>query len=162
MHDIYLLDPADNQVIAKHPRSFARKRDIINPDHQNALDHLTKRSRQNHAITDFLKLGGDAHAYLLGLKDKQPNYRRHITQINALTDIYGTDSLRLALADCHAHHAYSAAYIHSHLSAQQRSADTAPGPLHITRNADLLRLELPEPDLDSYDPPQEDKQEPTA
>jgi len=151
VHRISLYAPADHSLIATHPRSYARKRDIVDPDHQDALDQLTKRARQNRSITDFLKLGGDAHAYLLGLKDKHPNYRRHITQINALAELYGSDSLRRAVADCHAHGVYSGAYIHSHLTAQQRSADPAPGALHITRNADLLTLDLPEPDLDSYD-----------
>jgi transposase len=159
---IRLLDPVDQRLIAQHPRSYARKQDIVDPDHQRALDQLTKRARVNRAITDFLKLGGDAHAYLLGLKAKHPNHRRHITEINALADIYGSDRLRRALADCHAHGVYAAAYIQSHLAAQEPRADPAPGPLHVTRNADLLQLELPEPDLDAYDPPDpENPTEPT-
>ena len=125
---IRLLDPVDQRLIAQHPRSYARKQDIVDPDHQRALDQLTKRARVNRAITDFLKLGGDAHAYLLGLKAKHPNHRRHITEINALADIYGSDRLRRALADCHAHGVYAAAYIQSHLAAQEPRADPAPAP----------------------------------
>jgi transposase len=125
VHQITLYNPADHSPIASHSRSYTRKHDIIDPDHQAALDQLTKRARQNRAVTDFLKLGGDAHAYLLGLKDKHPKYRRHLTQINALANLHGSDALRRAIADCHAHRVYSGAYIHSHLTAQQRSTDPA-------------------------------------
>ena len=149
---IHIYTP-DGTLIASHLRSYARKTQIIDPAHENALRHLTKRARQNRQVTDFLRLGSAAEAYLLGLKDKHPDYRRHLREINALVPIYGRDPVARALADTHAHGAYAAAYILSHIQAQDRRADDTPaGPLHILRNADILDIELPEIDLSSYDP----------
>jgi transposase len=148
---IYIYSP-EGELIAEHPRSYARKAQIIDPEHQQALRHLTTRARQNRQVTDFLALGGQAGAYILHLKHRHPDYHRHLREINALVDIYGPDPVRRAIADSHAHGAYAASYILSHLQAQdRRRADTPAGPLHILRNADLLDLQLPPPDLSAYD-----------
>ena len=60
-----------------------------------------------------------------------------------------TPHSRQALHDAAAHNAFSAEYIANLL--EFRSAVREPSPLHLSRNQDLLELELPEPDLGVYD-----------
>ena len=100
----------------------------------------------------LLQLGSSASAYLDGLKDKRVNYISHIRRINDDVATFGTDAVARALADAHANNAYSADHIHNLLSARHRSKNLADaGPLHVTRNADLLNIELPTADLKIYD-----------
>ena len=46
--------------------------------------------------------------------------------------------------------AFSAEYI-AHILAARRRVGAEPGALQLTRSADLLELEIPEPDLSIYD-----------
>jgi hypothetical protein len=56
-----------------------------------------------------------------------------------------------AIQDAHPYQAYSCEYIAIILEQRQRKLPE-PGALRLTRAADLLELELPEPDLSVYDP----------
>jgi len=55
--------------------------------------------------------------------------------------------------------AFSAEYI-AHILSARRRIGSEPGALQLTRGADLLELELPEPDLSIYDCDQEDAPNP--
>jgi hypothetical protein len=68
-----------------------------------------------------------------------------------LVKIHGPDLVTRALQDAHHYQAYSCEYIANILEQRQRKLPE-PGALHLTRAADLLELELPEPDLSVYDP----------
>ena len=54
-----------------------------------------------------------------------------------------------ALEDATVYHAFSCHYIANILEQRQRPL-VEPGALHLTRQSDLLELELPEPDLSLY------------
>ena len=60
-----------------------------------------------------------------------------------------SEQVALALEDAIACHAYSSVYIENILQQRARPA-LQPGPLHLTRRADLLDLELPDADLTLY------------
>ena len=55
-------------------RSFARNAEIVDPEHLEAIKHLTKRAQENRQITFFLTLGTHAQNYLDGLKEKRVDY----------------------------------------------------------------------------------------
>ncbi len=141
----------DGRLAADHPRSFARNKEIVDPEHEEALKHLTKRARENRQITTFLTLGSAAQGYLDGLKEKRIDYRNHVRQINTQIEIFGRDAVARALTDAHEHYAYAADYVLNLLHARSRMNDTPPSPLSLVRNADLLKLKLSEPNLNIYD-----------
>lgn len=91
-----------------------------------------------------------ASDYLAGLKDKRVNYLQHVRQINAQAQIFGCEAVARALADAHEHQAYAADYVINLLHARARCAPTQDMPLHVTRNADLLELDIEPPDLTAY------------
>ena len=70
-------------------------------------------------------------------------------KIVALSEIYGVEAVARALDDACAFEAFSSEYIANLLEARARTLPE-PSALHLTRRADLLELELPEPDLDLY------------
>ena len=98
----------------------------------------------------FYALSPQAEYYHQQLTARSLQARTHINKIVALTDIYGPDKVALAMDDAIACQAFSSQYIENIL--QQRARHTPlPGPLHLTRRADLLDIELPCADLTLYD-----------
>jgi hypothetical protein len=74
-----------------------------------------------------------------------------VQKIVALAEIYGTEPVARALDDAHELQAYSCEYI-ANLLEQRRRFLPEPGALHLTRQSDLLELDLPMPDLSLYEP----------
>ena len=68
-------------------------------------------------------------------------------------EIYGPEKVRRALEDAWAYQAFSCEYI-ANLLEQQARPPVQPGALHLTRQQDLLDLELPAPDLSLYESPE--------
>ena len=69
---------------------------------------------------------------------------------HALAELHGVDAVARALDDGLELQAFSSEYIANILAARRR-IDHEPAALQLTRRADLLDLELPEPDLSIYD-----------
>ena len=149
--DRIIVHTTHGRPVADHPRSFKRNEEKVDPEHREALQHLTTRARENRQITTFLTLGTDAQGYLDGLKEKRVDYRTHVRQINTQIEIFGRDPVARAIADAHEHHAYAADYVLNILHARKRMTDTPASPLSLVRNADLLKLQLSEPNLNAYD-----------
>ncbi len=89
------------------------------------------------------------------------NARVHLRKILALSEIHGKEAVARALDDGLELQAFSAEYIANILAARRRIG-TEPAALQLTRRADLLELELPEPDLSIYDRHQGDDDENTS
>jgi transposase len=147
--DRIVIRTCEGQMLADHPRNFGRCQEVVNPDHERALVLSMRHARDQRRLTSFLSLGTAAVSYLEGLRERRPAWRNHVDRINALAEIHGRDTLARALADAREHAAFSAEYIHNILEAKARVIPE-PGPLHVTRRADLLELELPEPNLNIY------------
>lgn len=141
---------ADGQLIARHARCYEKRaKPIVDPDHNIELRRQRRRSEDRKLVQRFLQLGQEAITYYEGLQKRSLNERSHVRKILALAEYHDPDSVRQALHDAAAHSAFSAEYIANLL--QFRSAVREPSPLHLSRNQDLLELELPEPDLGVYD-----------
>ena len=139
-----------DQLIARHPRSMDRHQDIEDPEHARELVVQRKSAREQRLLVQFLALSPRAQAYREGLEAKRVNARVHLRKILALAEIYGKEAVVRAIDDGLELQAFSAEYIANILAARRRMAPE-PAALQLTRRADLLELELPEPDLSIYE-----------
>jgi len=133
-----------------HPRCYERHRDFEDPDHVKELLDQRRRARDAKWLLTFYALSPHAEFYHQQLKARHLNERIHINKIVALTEIHGAEKVALAIEDAIQSQAYSSQYIENILEQRARHTPT-PGPLHLTRRADLLDLELPTADLTPYD-----------
>ena len=97
-----------------------------------------------------MRLTPQAEAFVQGLQDRRLRARNHILKVAALIAIPGPDAVRRAVEDAVEFEAYSSDYILNLLEQRARPL-TETGSLHLTRNEDLLDLELPEPDMNLYE-----------
>ena len=141
---------AAGQRIARHPRSYDRHGDFEDLDHPKALLAERRNARAQRALQRFLALSPQAQPYYAELELRRFNTMHHVQKIVALSEVYGTDATARAMQDAIVFSAYSSEYITNLLESRAR-VKPEPSPLHITRNADLLDMDLPEPDLDCYD-----------
>lgn len=139
----------DNQLIARHPRSYDRQRDFEDPDHPRALLAERRSARHQKLLQRFLALCASAERYYRELELRRLNARHHVHKIIALSEIYGLEATARALDDACAFDAFSCEYIANLLESRARALPE-PAALHLTRRADLLELELEEPDLGLY------------
>ena len=107
-------------------------------------------AREQRLLVQFLALSPRAQAYREGLEVRRVNVRVHLRQILALAEIHGREAVARALDDGLDLQAFSAEYI-AHILASRQRIGPEPGALQLTRSADLLELEIPEPDLSLYD-----------
>ena len=109
-----------------------------------------RQARQQQHLTRFLALSPKAGDYYQRLAEKRGNPRHHVQKIVALSEIYGVEKVQRALEDALAYQAFSCEYIANILEQRERPV-TQPGALHLTRQQDLLELDLPAPDLSLYE-----------
>ena len=140
----------DTELIARHKRSYSRHQDIEDPEHAKGLLTQRVRAREQRLMLRFLALSPDAQAYWEGLEQKRFNARQHVRKILALSEIYPLDAVARAISDGLAFQAFSAEYIANILESRARTLPE-PGPLQLTRRADLLDIDIPPPDLNVYD-----------
>jgi hypothetical protein len=140
-----------DRLIARHVRSFDRHRDIEDDEHPKALLEQRRSAREQRLVSQFLALSSKAPAYYEGLVARRLNARQHLRKILALAEIYGKDACCRALDDALAFNAFSSEYVAHLLEARARMQFGPVSPLSLTRRADLLEIELPEPDLSIYE-----------
>jgi hypothetical protein len=149
---IYLQDT----LIARHTRSYDRRQDICDPDHEQQLLDQRKSAREQRLLSQFLALCHNAAAYYEGLTARRLDARSHLRKILALAQIYGNDAAARAVEDALSFNAFSSEYIAHLLDARARAPVQPSSPISLTRRHDLLELELPEPDLSIYEVPDDD------
>ena len=140
----------EGKLIAQHIRSFDRNRDFEHPDHPRELELQRKKAREQRLHLQFIALSHKADEYYKELEKRRMNYRHHIRQIIALSEIYGNEKVAQAIQDAFDFQAFSSEYIANILEQRSRPV-IEPGALHITRRQDLMELEIPEPNLSIYD-----------
>lgn len=140
-----------DQLVAEHVRRYDRHQDYELPEHAAPLLAQARNARQQQLLTRFLALSAQAPEYYRQLEQRRTVPRHHVEKILALSEIYGVEPVARALEDALHFAAFSAEYIANILEQRQRQLPE-PGALHLTRQQDLLDLELPEPDLSVYEP----------
>jgi transposase len=88
-----------DNLIARHQRSYDRHQDIEDPDHPKALLAGRKKAGDQQIIKRFLKLSPGAAAYYQALVDKRLNPLVHARKIIALSEIHGNEKVRRAMDD---------------------------------------------------------------
>lgn len=141
----------EDQLIARHTRSYDRHQDIEDPDHPKQLLEQRHSAREQRLLSQFLALCPPAQAYYAGIAARRFNARAHLRKILALAEIYGQAATARAIEDALAFNAFSSEYIAHLLAARARTKAEPLSPLSLTRRADLLELDLPEPDLSVYE-----------
>ena len=139
------------KLIARHPRSYDRHKDFEDPDHPRELIAQRKKARDQKLFMRFVALCPEAVEYYRELEKRRMNPRHHVQKIVALSEIYGEDPVARAMEDAFHFQAFSCEYIANLLEQRRRLLPEA-GALHLTRQSDLLELDLPAPDLSLYEP----------
>ena len=139
-----------DKLIARHVRSYDRRKDFEDPDHPKALLAQRRNAREQRLLMQFLSLSRHAQVYYEGIEQRRLNPRHHLRKIVALSEIYGVDAIDRAIQDGIAFHAYSCEYIANILEMRARALPE-PGALHLTRRQDLLDIEIAAPDLSPYE-----------
>ena len=139
-----------HRLLARHPRSYERHRDFEHPDHPRALLEQRRKASTQRLLQRFVSLTARADEYYRELAHRRLNPVHHVRKIVALSETYGADATARALDDAFEYGAFSSDYITNLLEARARSLPE-PSALHLTRRADLLELELPQPDLSLYE-----------
>jgi hypothetical protein len=144
-----------DRLVAEHLRRYDRHQDDEKPEHVEALLAQRRQARSQQHLTRFLALSPRAREYYQGLAEKRGNPLHHVQKIVALSEIYGVEKVQRALEDALAYHAFSCEYIANLLEQRERPL-AQPGALHLTRQQDLLELDLPAPDLSLYESDESD------
>jgi hypothetical protein len=140
---------ADTTLVAEHARSYARRADFENPDHVRTLEDQKRRGAAQRLLLRFLELTPAAGPYHRELRERRLNAGHHLHRILELVPAYGAACVAEAIESAQALGAYSSDYIINLLEQRARRLPEA-GPLHLTRAAEALELELPAPDLTPY------------
>jgi hypothetical protein len=140
----------DNKLIARHVRSYERRRDFEDPDHPRALLAQRKKARDQKIFMRFLTLSPKAELYYRKLAQRRMNPAHHVRKIVALSEIYSVDAVARAMQDAFVFEAFSCDYIANLLEQRGRKLPE-PGALHLTRREDLLDITVANPDLSIYE-----------
>lgn len=143
---------SQNNLVARHTRSYDRHRDFEDPDHPKPLLEQRKQARDHQLFRRFVALSPQAELYYRQLEQRRLNPHHHVRKIVALSDLYPQEAVARALADALEYGAFAADYIANLLEQRARFTPEA-SPLHLTRREDLLDLHLPPPDLSLYQDP---------
>jgi transposase len=138
------------QLIARHVRSYERRKDIEDPDHPKVLVEQRRNANAQRLLLRFLALTPKAGDYHEGLMARRLNWRNHVAKINALAEIHGDQDTGRAIEDALAFDAFSCEYVTNLLEARARKLPEA-SPLQLTRRQDLLELDIAPPDLSLYE-----------
>jgi transposase len=139
----------ENNLIARHVRSYDRHQDFEDPDHPKALLTQRKKARHQKIFMRFLTLTPKAEQYYLQLEKRRMNPHHHVRKIVALSEIYDSDKVARAIEDAFHFQAFSCEYI-ANLLEQRARFLPEPSALHLTRREDLLDIKLQQPDLSIY------------
>lgn len=140
---------AEQNLIARHIRSYDRHQDFEHPDHPRELLEQRRKASEQKLYARFLAISPKAEQFYLELQAHNLHPRKHMHKILALVEIYGNDEVARAIEDTFAFGAFSSDYIINICQMRARKLPEAQ-PLQITRRQDLLELEIPQPDLDIY------------
>ncbi len=140
----------ENNLIAKHVRSYEKNMDFEDYTHVKKLLEEKRNAKDQKLLAAFLKLTPQAEKYYAGIKEKRFNAVGHVRKIMTLVEVYGKDDVQRAIDDALELNAYSCDYITNIVEQRKRFTPKA-APLHLLRRSDMLDIELEQPDIALYD-----------
>ena len=141
----------EGKLVARHARSYDRRRDF--EDHDHVKDLLQRRAKacSDKLLVRFLSMAPCVEDYYRNLCHVRASAMTHVRKIMALEAIYGTQAIVRAIETALHFQAFSSDYILHLLDVATRQAPE-PGPLHLTRPDDALNIDIQPPNLDHYNP----------
>lgn len=114
------------QLIARHVRSFERHQDIEAPDHPKELLAQRRRASEQKLFQRFIALSAKAGDDYKKLEHKRFNAKVHVRKIVGLSEIYGTQATARAMEDAFTYEAFSSEYIANLLEQQNNCPRSVP------------------------------------
>ncbi len=138
--------------IARHLRSYERRRIIIDPQHQAASLALRRRIRAREIEAQFDALGPDGNAFRLALFRSPLKPVVHLRRILGFVRLYGKAEVLAAISKALEYQTFDAAYV-MNLIDQERRKRLVPSPIPLApKRRDLVEeVVLDEPDPGHYD-----------
>ena len=90
---------SQNELIARHVRSYDRHQDFEDPDHPKALLAQRRKARDQKIFMRFLSLSPKAEQYYRQMEQRRMNPHHHLRKIVALSEIYTPDQVARAIED---------------------------------------------------------------
>lgn len=137
--------------VAKHPRSYDKRITVSDPRHKLEALHMRGKQRVSELEASFASLGAEAVAFQLALLKLPVRASLHLKRILQLVNLYGRESVVLALREALLYQTIDAAYVES-LVVQARRKASLPSPTLVQpKRKELIELELELPDPGRYD-----------
>lgn len=138
--------------IARHPRSYERRRILVIAHHQEAAFALRRRVRARQVEAQFDALGPDGKAFRLGLIRSPLKPIVHLRRILGFVRLYGRAEVLAAISKALEFQTFDAAYV-MNLIDQERRKRLVPSPIPLApKRRDLVEeIQLDEPDPGHYD-----------
>lgn len=141
------------KLIARHPRSYERNRQVVDPEHQSALLSQDGRAKAASDQLAFEALSPLAPLWLANLRIHHAGSAlHHLRRVLLLSQIHGPEAVVRALEQSHEYGVYTATTIAHFIECQQRAARQPPlSPMAPTSaSRELLGIRLNRPNLDHY------------
>ena len=138
--------------IARHARSYERRRLIVDPGHRSQALALRKRSEVRSIESQFDALGSDAQAFRRKLLEAPVRSVLHVRRILGLVRLYGKTEVIAAIRQAVEYQTFDAAYV-VNLVDQGRRQRQLPSPIPIvpSRRELLEEFDLEPPDPSAYE-----------
>ena len=147
---IRILD--GSQEIAQHRRSYDRRRQVLDPAHQ---DELLKEKRKALGSTRGSRLSQavpESEALLDAAFRHGESARRQTTQLLVLLDLYGAAELRAAIGEALARKTPRVSSVAFILNQRRRASKRRiPNPVDLSRHPELENLSVTPHNLETYD-----------
>lgn len=141
-----------NREIARHRRSYDRRRQVLNPAHQQALLKEKRKALGSTRVSRLSLAVAESEALLDAAFSRGESARRQTTQLLNLLDLYGAEELRAAIRealDRKTPRASSVAFI---LEQRKRSHKRPTrSPVDLSRYPELENLSVTPHNLETYD-----------
>jgi hypothetical protein len=120
--------------IARHRRSYEKRRIIVDPEHQKAALALRRRSKAREIEAQFDALGPEAKAFRVGLLKAPLKPIVHLRRLLELVRLYGKTEVMGAISRALEYQTCDASYV-KNLIDQARRRRHLPSPIPLTPTA---------------------------
>jgi transposase len=144
--EVRILDGATE--IVRHPRSYDRQQEVLEPTHQEALLKTKRKALESTRSGRLGQTVPESSALLEQAFEKGESVARQTTHLLDLLDRYGVQAVRAAVREALERGTPRAAQVEWLL---RRSESVRPLPVDLSRYPEAQRLDVQPHDLETYD-----------
>lgn len=142
----------EGREVARHRRSYGKKKVIRDAEHELQALRMRKRNRAHHLEETFDALGDVAREFHLQLGRRPVKTSRHLRRLLDLVRVYGRDDTLAAISQAHQFETYDAAYVETLLLQERRRRELpSPTPLRPARRELMEEIDIEPSDPAVYD-----------